>query len=149
MARVYEAAVTKTTGAAAGPIANPIAGTRRASILEIGFFATTAVAGEVGLGRSAGTAVGALTGTLVQAGDTSDEAGTTTLTTSFATTQPTAPTNFTRRIQLPATIGAGIIWTWAPGELIIPATSPLVNPFTIWQISSAAVTYDVYVKVLE
>lgn len=148
MARIYEAGATKTTTAAAGPIVTPIAGTRRASILEIGVFATTAVAGEVGLGRSAGTAAGALTGTLVQAGDPSDEAGTATLTTTFATTQPTAPSNFMRRIQLPATIGAGVIWTWAPGELVIPASS-LVNPLTIWQISSAAVTYDVYIKVLE
>ncbi len=148
MARVYEAGVSKLTSAAAGPIATFIAGTRRASVLELGIFTTTAVAGEVGIGRAANTAAGALTGTLVQAMDTSDEAGTATLTTTFGTTQPTAPTNFMRRIQLPATIGAGVIWTWAPGELMIPASS-LVNPFTIWQISTAAVTFDVYVKVLE
>lgn len=148
MARIYEAGVAKTTGAAAGAIATAIAGTRRASILELGIFVTTAVAGEVGIGRAANTAVGALTGVVVQPGDPADEAGTATLTTSFATTQPTAPTNPMRRIQFPATIGAGAIWTWAPGELMIPASS-LVNPFVVWQFSALAVGYDVYVKVLE
>jgi len=148
MARIYEAGVTKTTGAAAGPIITIATGTRRTSVLELGVFATTAVAGEVGLGRPANTPAGALTGTLVQAGDNSDEAGTTTATTSWATTQPTAPTNPMRRIQLPAVIGAGAVWSWAPGEMIVPA-SATSTALVVWQFSMAAVTYDVYIKVLE
>lgn len=148
MSRIYEAGVTKTTSTAAAAIATLIAGTRRASVLEIGVFIGSAVAAEIGLGRAANTAAGALTGVVVQAGDTSDEAGTATLTTTFATTQPTAPTNPLRRMHLPATIGAGVIWTWAPGELIIPASS-LVNPLTIWQFNATAVVYDAYIKVLE
>jgi hypothetical protein len=148
VARIYEAGVTKTTGAAAGPIVTIATGTRRCEVLELGIFATTAVAGEVGTGRPANTPAGALTGTLVQAGDGSDEAGTTTNTTSWATTQPTAPTNPMRRIQLPAVIGAGIVWTWGPGELMIPA-SAAASAIVVWQFSALAVTYDVYVKVRE
>lgn len=148
MARIYEAGVTKTTGAAAGPIITIATGSRRASVLELGIFAVTAVAGEVGIGRPANTPSGALTGTLVQAGDGADEAGTTTATTAWATTQPTAPTNPMRRIQLPAVIGAGIVWSWAPGELMVPA-SAAATAIVVWQFSSSAVAYDVYIKVLE
>lgn len=148
MPRIYEAGVQKTTGAAAGPIITVATGTRRCSVLELGIFATTAVAGEVGTGRPGNTPAGALTGTLVQAGDPADEAGTTTATTSWATTQPTAPSNPMRRIQLPAVIGAGIVWSWAPGDLLVPASST-TTALVVWQFSAAAVTYDVYVKVLE
>lgn len=143
---LYEVGLQKTTGAAAGPIETLVtAAGSRAKIEEIGVFATTAVAGEVGLGRPAANGAGTLTGTLGQALDPADAASVTTLVTSFGTTQPTAPTNFMRRIQLPATIGAGVIWTWNISELIVPVSANLV----IWQISAAAVTYDVYVKYRE
>lgn len=146
MARIYEAAAAKTSGAAAGQILSIITGTRRASILEIGVFVTTAVAGEVGLGRASGTGA-TPTSVLVQAMDSADEAGTSNLT-SYAT-GITAPSVFMRRIQLPATIGAGVIWSWAPGEFLVPASITTVGAPVLWQISSAAVGYDVYVKVLE
>lgn len=148
--RAYEGAAQKVTTAAAGPIVTfvePAAG-RRAYIVEMGIFVVTAVAGEVGLGLPGNTPAGALTGTTVQAIDPSDEAGTGVLVTSFATTQPTVPANFRRRIQLPAVIGAGIVWAWDKGEFEVP-----VNAFNqcpvLWQISTAIVTYDVYVKVVE
>ena len=150
MARTYEAAVTKTTTAAAGPIATFVqpSGGRRSSVLELGIFVVTAVAGEVGLGLPGNTPAGALTGTTVTPNDPSDETGTGVLVTSFATTQPTAPANFRRRVQLPAVIGAGIVWSWERGEVEIP-----VNTFNqgllLWQISSAIVTYDVYIRVAE
>lgn len=146
MGNCYEVGLSKTTGTAAGPITTLLtpSGTR-AVVREIGVFATTAVAGEVGLGKPAANGSGAATGTLGQACDWADVAALTTLVTSFATTQPTAPTNFFRRIQLPAVIGAGIIWSWDRGEFIVPVSSNLV----IWQLSAAAVTYDVYVKWFE
>ena len=146
MARVYETAASKTSAASASQILSITTGTRRASILELGIFVTTAVAGEVGLGRATGTGA-TPTSTLVQAMDTADEAGTSNLT-SYAT-GVTAPSVFMRRIQLPATIGAGVIWTWAPGEFTIPASITTTTAPVIWQISTAAVGYDVYVKVLE
>jgi hypothetical protein len=150
MSRNYEAAVQKTTGAAAGIIACFVepSGGRRATVMELGISATTAVAGEIALGLPGNTPSGTLTGTTVTPNDPGDETGTGVLVTSFATTQPTAPANNRRRFQLPAVIGAGIVWTWNEGELIVP-----VNAFNqgllVWQLSSAAVTYDVYIKVKE
>jgi hypothetical protein len=143
MAHVYEAGTFKTTGAAAGPITTLVTTSgERAEVKEIGIFATTAVAGEVGLGRPAAAGVGAATGTTGQATDSADVAGSAILASTFGTTQPTAPTNFMRRIQLPAVIGAGVVWAWDRGELIVPISANL----TIWQISAAAVGYDTYVK---
>lgn len=148
MAKTYNAGVTKTTSAAAGPIVTLAPGSRRVSILEIGIFATTAVASNIGIGRPSNTPAGTLTGTLVQAEDPADEAGTITLTTAFGTTQPTAPSNYMRRFTLPAVIGAGIVWTWNYGDLIVPASS-FATSLVVWQISTAAVTYESYIRVLE
>jgi hypothetical protein len=146
MARIYEAAAQKVSAASASQILSVITGSRRASILELGIFAVTAVAGEIGLGRATGTGA-TPTSVLVQAMDSADEAGTSNLT-SYST-GITAPSVFMRRIQLPATIGAGVIWTWAPGDFLVPASITTVGAPVVWQISTAAVTYDVYVKVLE
>jgi hypothetical protein len=148
MARTYEGAVQKTTSTAAGPIATVFTTTNRVSVLEMGIFATTAVAGEVGIIRPGTGGAGTVTGVTLQAGDSADNASLTSLAASFATTQPSSPGSALRRIQLPATIGAGVIWTWAPGELVVPASATTAQ-IVAWQFSSAAVTYDVYVKVLE
>ena len=113
----------------------------RAIIREIGISATTAVAGEVGIGKPAAAGVGTLTGTLGQALDQADTAAVTELVTSFGTTQPTAPASPYRRFQLPAVIGAGIVWVWDPNTFIIPVSANLV----LWQFSAVAVTYDFYV----
>jgi hypothetical protein len=148
VSHIYEAGVTAALTTATA-IATVLTGSSpRAEIREIGVFAATAAAGEVGLGRPAANGTGAGTGTLVQAGDPADAAGVTTLVpgpTGFATLQPTAPTNFMRRIQLPAVIGSGIVWSWGPGELIVAVSSNLV----IWQIGATTVTYKVYVKIIE
>jgi len=50
-----------------------------------------------------------------------------------------------RRIQLPASVGAGVVWGWGQGELIVPVSANLC----VWQISAVAVGYDVYVKYIE
>jgi hypothetical protein len=146
MAHLYAAGVTKTTGAAAGPIATVLtAAGSRGEILEIGVFIASAVAADIGIGRPAANGVGGATGVVVQAEDSNDVAGVTTLVSSFATTQPTAPTNPMRRISLPATIGAGIIWSWNPSELMVPVSSN----FVIWQFTAVAVAYNCYVRVRE
>jgi hypothetical protein len=146
MAHLYECAVTKTTGAAAGPIATLVsAASPRAEIREIGVFLTTAVAAEVGTGRPAAAGVGTLTGNLIQALDSADVAGVHTLTTAFGTSAPTAPAVPMKRIQLPAVIGAGVVWVYAPGELIVPISAN----FVVWQFSAAAVGFDVYMKVVQ
>jgi hypothetical protein len=142
--QLYEAAVNKTTGAAAGPIATFVAGSAaKPDIREIGIFVATGGSSiQVGLGRPAAAGVGAATGTLGQALDPNDPAATSTLASSFATTQPTAPTNFMRRIDLPNATGAGIMWVWGYNEMSVASSANLV----IWQISALAVTYDIYIK---
>jgi len=146
VSHLYEVGLSKTTGAAAGPVVTLLtASSPRAEIREIGIFAVTAVAGEVGLGRPAAAGAGAATGQLGQALDAADAAAASTLTTSFATTQPTAPAVPFRRIQLPGVIGAGVVWVWGQGELLVAVSSNLV----VWQFSASAVTYDVYVKFVE
>lgn len=145
MTQLYEAALQKVTGAAAGPIATLLttAGSRP-DIREIGIFVSSAPATgpTIGVGRPAAIGTGVATGVLGQATDHADLAAVCTLTSSFATTQPTAPSNFMRRISLPNAIGAGIIWTWEINGLNVPAS----GNFVIWQASALAVTYDVYVR---
>lgn len=142
--QLYEVGLSKTTTAAAGPILTLLtSSTARPDIREIGIFiAPTAAAAQIGIGRPAAAGTGTATGTLGQATDSGDPAATCTLVSSFATTQPTAPANFLRRADLPATVGAGIIWSWPPNSFNVPVSSNLV----IWQISAAIVTYDIYIQ---
>lgn len=143
MTQLYSAGVTKVTTAAAGPIATLVApSTCRPDVREIGLFVSSAVAPVIGLGRPAAVGAGALTGSLGQAMDPNDPAATCTLTTSFATTQPTAPAIPLYRMSLPAVVGAGFVWTFGVNELTI---SPSGN-FVIWQFSAAIVTYDLFAK---
>jgi len=138
MAR-YNIGVQKTTGAAAGLLCQLRSGAARdLRVWEIGVFSTTAVAGEVGLIRP--TAVGAtFTSSAVGAAeDNASTAGVAVVDTA-AGTAPTIGTNYMRRIQLPASIGAGVIWTFPIGINV-----PISSSLALWQISAAAVTYDVY-----
>jgi hypothetical protein len=49
------------------------------------------------------------------------------------------PTAFLRRVSLPATIGAGIVWQFPQG-LIIPVSSSLV----VWNITAVSVA-DIWI----
>jgi len=66
-------------------------------------------------------------------------------------TPPTLPGTpiYFRRVTLPASLGAGWIWTWNPGEeLIVPVSSSLI--IDLVAISSAVATaIDFYVKWIE
>lgn len=149
---LYEASLAKTTGAAAAPIAVIVPGTlgagiRMPEIREIGIFSVTGIAAEVGLGIPAAAGVTATTSEIVQALSQLDPAGHTTLVT-VHTTPATAPANFYRRAELQAVAGAGVIWTWGQGEWPL-WSGATVNQVVIWQLSSLAVGYDIYVKVAE
>ena len=138
MAR-YEIGVTKTTAAAAGLLCQLRSGAARdIRVFEVGVFASTAVSGEVALVRP--SAVGAtFTSSAVGAAlDTASIAGVTVVDTA-ATTAPTIGTNYMRRIVLPGSIGAGVIWTFPTG-ICIPTSGALA----LWQLSTLAVTYSVY-----
>lgn len=138
MAR-YEIGAQKVTTAAAGLLCQLRANsTRDLRVFEIGVFNVSGVAGEVGLIRP--TAVGAtFTSTAVGAAlDNASAAGVAVVDTA-ATTPPTIGTNYMRRAQLPATVGSGLIWTFPLGINV-----PVSSSIALWQLSAAAVTYDVY-----
>ena len=150
---IYEGAWTYTSGAAAHAIGEIIpvtlaAGHRPPEIREIGIFNQSGVAAIVGIGRPA--AIGITPGTLVtvQADDSFDTiAGATTIAGSWGT-PPTAPTTFMRRADLQAVQGAGVIFTWLPGEFVL-WSGAAIDTIVLWQISTAAVTYDIYAKFAE
>ena len=137
MAR-YGNSITKTTGAAAAPIATLSSGAARdVRIYEVGITVSTAVSGEVGLMRPANSPTVPTGGQVGSAHDNIAGAGVA-VTANAWTTAPTAGTGL-RRMVLPATIGAGVIWTF-PDGLVLPTSSY----FVVWQYSALAVTYSVY-----
>lgn len=96
-----------------------------AEILEVGFFCNAATASSVELAQPANTPV-ATTSTL---GNASNIGWNPTSTVNFDTawsTAPTTPTIIYKMITLPATIGAGVIWTWPPGQFVLPVSKWLV-----------------------
>ena len=93
-------------------------------IVEIGFFNNAATASSVQLIRPANTPV-ASTSVLGQAEEVADPAGTCNIDTAWSTA-PTISTNVPlRRVVLPATAGAGVIWTFPQG-LTIPISGWIV-----------------------
>jgi hypothetical protein len=101
----------------------------------------TATATSVGLGRPAAIS---LTPTTVvpQAEDTSASAATCTGQVA-ASTKPTAPTLFLRRFGIPATLGAGIVWTFPQG-LVIPTGPAELVVHNIGAATSVFAGYFVY-----
>lgn len=105
----------------------------RAKVLEIGFSQVTAVAGTYGLGRPAAIGVTPTSPQTFLQEDPADPVSTVTCCVAWAT-PPTVPANFFRRITCPATIGAGMVWTFPQG-LIIPISFSIV----LWVIATAPV----------
>jgi hypothetical protein len=137
MAR-YGNTITKTTGAAAAAIATLSTGSGRdIRIFEVGVTVSTAVSGEVGLMRPANTPATPSGGQVGVAYDNVSAAGVAVTANAWATA-PTAGTGL-RRMVLPATIGAGVIWSFPTGIVL-----PVSSFFVVWQYSALAVTYSVY-----
>jgi hypothetical protein len=139
----YAASATKTTGAAAAWVfqLRQTSAARSIRVLEVGLFSTTAAAGTYTLERS--NSIGATFTTTVAgtpedplssaAGGTLDTAITT------APTRLATPLPF-RQVSFPATAGSGMVWTFGPDGLVIPASGGML----IWQTSSAAVGLACY-----
>jgi hypothetical protein len=112
-------------------------------VMEFGINLGAATASTYGIGRSANTPTqsGAVT---VLAENYNDPAGQTTTAVAW-TTAPTVPANFFRRISLPSTIGAGIIWTF-PRGLILQSAGP---SFTLWNLAVNSASTNVHIVVDE
>jgi hypothetical protein len=98
----------------------------------------TAAATDIGIGRPA--AISLTPTTIVpQAEDTSAAAASCTGQVA-ASTKPTSPTLFLRRFGIPATIGAGVIWTFPLGLIVPTGPAELV----VWNIGAATSTFSGY-----
>jgi hypothetical protein len=110
------AAVAVTGGGILGELSATTS--NRVKVREIGVFLNSAAGGAVtvAVGRPGNTPT---TGTAAL-GVAEDMVDTQTALASLITAgwavAPTVPTLIYRQITLPATIGAGVIWTWPPGE---------------------------------
>lgn len=102
----------------------------RPRIQEMGMFCNAATASSIGIGHPGNTATP--TGpTVGQAVDVNDQTSLASLSTTW-TTAPTVPAQFFRRIVLPATIGAGIVWVWNRGEEITLEKVTTANGQLTW-----------------
>lgn len=145
----YSVGVSKTAPASGTAIAmiRP-ASTDEVQVREIGVFNSTAVASSVGLIRNATTGTPS-TSTLVQAGDPDRPAGTCNIDTAWSAAATIAGSPiYLRKIVLPATIGAGVIWTFGPGELW--AANGGTTQLLLWNFGgSTAAALEVYVSIDE
>ena len=124
MSRYHVGFVTAAAAAAAALFDIRTNTTARAKILEIGMFCTAATAVTLSLERQ--TTLGTASTTVVpQAGEPGDPAATALLGTAWSVA-PASTAVPLRRMAIPANIGAGVIWTFGIGDLIIPISSSII-----------------------
>jgi hypothetical protein len=124
-----------TTGVGTGTAAWEIraaATPGRAKLLELGIFLSAATASTYGLGRPAAIGVTPTSPVDFLPEDPADVLASGALQSALAwATGPTVPAAFLRRINLPATIATGVIWTFPKG-IVIPVSSSLV----LWNLAA-------------
>ena len=126
-----------TTGAPAWDA--KAAATNEPAVMEVGINLGAATASTYGLGRSANTPTQSST-TLVQSEDPDRPAFVTTCAVTWSVA-PTIPNPFLRRVDLPATLGAGIIYTF-PRGLILGAAGPSL---TQWNLATNSADTNVHI----
>lgn len=114
----------------------------RTKVYEIGITLAAATTSTFGLGRPQATGITPTSPVNFQVEDPNDVLASGVVRSALAWgTDPTIPSNFLRRVSLPAVIGTGVIWTFPEG-LIIPVSSSI----TIWNLDTNAVA-DMYAVV--
>lgn len=93
-------------------------------VMEIGFALTTATAGAYGLGRPSSQGITPVAAVFLPEQNSVDPTAKTNASLSWGT-PPGVPAAYLRRVFVPATIGAGVIWTF-PRGLYIPVSASLV-----------------------
>jgi len=126
-----------TTAAAAWDV--KAGATIRAKVMELGINLGAATTSTYGIGRSANTPV-QTSPVLLQQEDPNDGAFVTGCAVAWGTA-PTVPAQFFRRVSLPATIGAGIIWTFPRGLVLVTGGSSLV----CWNLATNSASTNVHV----
>lgn len=120
-----------TTGTASGAAALELRTSSAVEVYltEIGAFLTAATASTYGIGRPAAIGITPTSPITWLAEDQNGPAGSAQTALAWGT-GPTAPANFFRRVNLPATIGAGFILIW-PKNLNINISSSIV----LWNLA--------------
>jgi hypothetical protein len=113
------------------------ASTNSPQIMEIGVNLGAATASTYGIGRAGNTPV-QTSGIAVLQENPNDPTGLSKIAVAWGTA-PTVPTNFFRRISLPATIGAGVIWTF-PRGLIVAASAAI----EFWNLATNSASVNVH-----
>lgn len=124
-----------TTGAACMDLKASAANSPR--IMEVGINLLTATASTYGFGRAGNTPT-QTSPVLVQAETPSDPAGVSGCAVAWSVA-PTVPTQHLRRVSLPATAGAGVIWTF-PRGLVVAASASMV----IWNLATNSASTNVW-----
>jgi hypothetical protein len=152
MPALYQIADRSASLTAAGRLAElRTSATDRPFIREIGIFVAVAgAAPTVGIVRPNAIGVTPTAPKTVQAVDPANPAGTVTSAVAWGTAPTLAATPlYLARAALPATVGAGVIFSWNPGEeLVVPVSSSLL--IDLISLSAAVATaIDFYVKLAE
>lgn len=129
-----------TTGAAAGDVRNA---TLDASIMECGIQLGAATASTYGIGRSANTPTQTSPVTVL-AEDVDRPAGSSGMAVAWSVA-PTVPTQFYRRASLPATIGAGMIWTFPRGLVLGAGAASML----VWNLATNSASLNFWFVVDE
>jgi hypothetical protein len=134
--------VTTVTGSGAPAMDFRGASANAPKIMEMAIVLAAATASTYAILRSANSPTQTSTNVLVAEDPGNAAAGQTTQAVTWSTA-PTAPTVYYRRSVLPATVGAGVVYTWPRGLGIAPAGATIV----IWNsaINSASMNVRVVV----
>jgi hypothetical protein len=123
--------------------------TEIARLLELGVFLTSATATRLGLARA--TTVSVTPGTtkpgraIFPGTPAAPLADSGTLLVSSWGTGPVISTNYLRKISLPATIGAGFIWTWPVDRPLIVGDGENISELVLANLVAVAPgTFDYY-----
>jgi hypothetical protein len=137
-----------TTGAAAGELRSASGTPLR--LRELGLTLAIATASTYGIGRPGAVGVTPTSPITVLASNPSDPAGSGTTAVAWGT-GPTVPTQFLRRVTLPATVGAGIIWTWELNRFIIGPgnAAAAVASIVIWNLATNANNLNAYFALVD
>lgn len=111
-------------------------------LLELGISINAATASVFGFGTPAAIGITPTTPVTVLAEDGGNTTAGNTTTALAWGTGPTSPTNFQRRVSLPATIGAGIIWTFPRGVFALKATTRVLYNITANSVADVWVVVD-------
>ena len=93
-------------------------------VMEVGIAKTATTAVALGWGRPAAQGATPVAVAFLPEQNSADPTAKTNASLSWATS-PTSPTNFLRRVYLPGTAGAGVIWTF-PRGCHLPVSASLV-----------------------